>query len=133
MKIWFALKLHGVSAVAAAIEANLAAATHLAAAIDASDDFERLAPVPLSIVCFRHISGELRGVDANAASVVARLNAWNRRLLVELQRDGDAYVSNAMIGDAFALRACIVNFRTCNADVDHLLSTVRRIARHCGM
>jgi hypothetical protein len=89
--------------------------------------------VPLSIVCFRHIPGELRGIDANAASGVAQLNAWNRRLLVELQRDGDSYVSNAMIGEAFALRACVVNFRTRDADVDHLLSTVRRIAGQCRM
>ena len=58
-----------------------------------------LAPAPLSIVCFSAATGTL-GDDA-----------FNKRLMVEVQRDGEAYLSNAMIGGGFALRACIVNFR----------------------
>ena len=54
LKIWFLLKIHGARAIQAAIDGNIAVAQHLAAAIDASDDFERLAPAPLSIVCFRY-------------------------------------------------------------------------------
>ena len=41
--------------------------------------------------------------------------------MVEVQRDGDSYLSNAIIDGRFALRACIVNFRTTAADVDRLL------------
>lgn len=120
LKVWFALKLHGVDAIAAAIESNIQMARHLAAAVDASDDFERLAPAPLSIVCFRYAPA---GLPAGA------LDALNRRLMVAVQRNGDAYLSNAVVNGRFALRACIVNYRTSAADVEQLLSAIRAAAR----
>jgi glutamate/tyrosine decarboxylase-like PLP-dependent enzyme len=113
LKIWLLLKIHGLRAIQAAIDGNIAVAQHLAAAIDASDDFERLAPAPLSIVCFRYRKGD---------------DAFNKALMVEVQRDGESYVSNAIIGGRFALRACIVNFRTRRADADRLLASIRRVA-----
>ncbi len=121
LKIWFILKCHGARAIATAIDDNIGVARTLAAAIDASDDFERLAPVPLSIVCFRYAPAHLRG---NGEA----LNARNRALMVDVQRDGEAYLSNATIGAAFTLRACVVNFRTTTSDVTVLLETIRRVA-----
>jgi aromatic-L-amino-acid decarboxylase len=121
LKIWFLMKCHGARALRAAIDGNIAVAKRLATLIDTSDDFERLAPAPLSIVCFRYVPAALRGAGDEA------LNAFNRALMVEIQRDGDSYLSNATIGDRFALRACIVNFRTRLEDADHLLATIRRI------
>jgi aromatic-L-amino-acid decarboxylase len=117
LKIWFLLKIHGARAIQAAIDDNIAVAQHLAAAIDASDDFERLAPAPLSIVCFRYRKGD---------------DPFNKALMVEVQRDGESYVSNAIIGGRFALRACIVNFRTRPADADRLLASIRRVALRLG-
>jgi aromatic-L-amino-acid/L-tryptophan decarboxylase len=126
LKIWFILKCHGARALRGAIDDNIRVARQLADAIDASDEFERLAPVPLSIVCFRYRPSHLRGEgDADEEA----LNAFNRALMVEVQRDGDAYPSNAMIGSRFALRACIVNFRTSPSDVEKLLGAIRRVAR----
>jgi glutamate/tyrosine decarboxylase-like PLP-dependent enzyme len=121
LKLWFAFKCHGADAFRAAIARNVALAQELAGLIDASDDMERLAPTPLSIVCFRYAPPARRG-DRPA------LNELNRALLLALQRDGTAYLSNAMIGDDFALRACIVNHRTSPADLDALLDTIRRLA-----
>ena len=112
LKIWFVLKLHGTRALQAAIDDNIAAARHLAQLIDASDDFERLAPVPLSIVCFRYKKKD---------------DDFNKRLMVEVQRDGDSYLSNAIIDGRFALRACIVNFRTQLEDMERLLAAIRRV------
>lgn len=130
LKIWFALKLHGVKAMTDTIEQNLRVAQHLAAAIDASDDFERLAPVPLSIVCFRYAPPAMRArLAAGDASARAEVDALNRRLMLELQRDGEAYLSNATIGGVFALRACLVNYRTTVEDVTRLLDALRRAAR----
>lgn len=113
LKIWFMLKIHGARAIQDAIDSNIAVARHLAKTVTASDDFELMAAVPLSIVCFRYKNGE---------------DDFNKRLMVEVQRDGDSYLSNAMIDGRFALRACIVNFRTTNADVERLLETIRRVA-----
>jgi aromatic-L-amino-acid decarboxylase len=121
LKLWFALKCHGADTFRSVIEQNVALAQELAKAIDTSADFERLAPTPLSIVCFRYAPTELRGDTA-------ALDAINRRLMIALQRDGEAYVSNASIGDAFALRACIVNHRTTRHDLEALLAAIRRLA-----
>jgi glutamate/tyrosine decarboxylase-like PLP-dependent enzyme len=113
LKIWFVLKIHGARAIQEAIDSNIETAQHLAAAIDASDDFERLAPAPLSIVCFRYAQED---------------DEFNKALMVEVQRDGDSYLSNATINGRFGLRACIVNFRTTKADAERLLATIRRVA-----
>jgi glutamate/tyrosine decarboxylase-like PLP-dependent enzyme len=121
LKLWMALKCHGADAFTATIDRNVALARELATAIDDSPGFERLAPVPLSIVCFRHVPPRLAG-DLTA------LNDWNRRVMLEVQREGDSYLSNTMIGPAFALRACIVNHRTTTADLSRMLDAVRRAA-----
>jgi hypothetical protein len=52
--------------------------------------------------------------------------------MVEVQRDGDAYLSNVILNGRFALRACIVNFRTQPADMDRLLAAIRRVAARLG-
>ena len=124
LKIWLMLKIHGARAIQQAINGNIATARHLADTITTSDDFELLAPAPLSIVCFRY-----SGADLSRRSDFAKADDFNKRLMVEVQRDGDSYLSNAMIDGRFALRACIVNFRTTNADVERLLETIRRVAK----
>lgn len=140
LKIWFVLKIHGARAIQQAIDSNIDVAQHLARAVEQSTDFELLAPAPLSIVCFRYRS-RLRDASAGQGDE----DAFNKRLMVEVQRDGDAYLSNAMIpsthsspsgssslrasGGRFALRACVVNYRTTRADVEQLLETIRRVAR----
>ena len=54
--------------------------------------------------------------------------AYARSRAYEVQRDGESYVSNATINGRFALRACIVNFRTTHADAERLLASIRRVA-----
>ena len=124
LKIWFLLKVHGARAIQEAIDGNIAVARHLASAVEKSADFELMAPAPLSIVCFRHKGGDGR-LRENAP---ARQDEFNKRLMLDVQRDGDSYLSNATINGRFALRACIVNYRTTTADVERLLDTIRRVA-----
>jgi glutamate/tyrosine decarboxylase-like PLP-dependent enzyme len=122
LKVWMTLKAVGVRAFGEAIEKDLACARHLESQVRASDDFEMLAAVELSIFCFRHLPSELRGAPDE------RLDAWNERLLVALQRDGSSYVSNARIGGKFCLRGCVMNHRTTVQDIDILLADLRRVA-----
>jgi aromatic-L-amino-acid/L-tryptophan decarboxylase len=49
--------------------------------------------------------------------------------MVEVQRGGQSYLSNATIGGRFALRACLVNYRTQPSDADKLLDDIRTVAR----
>jgi glutamate/tyrosine decarboxylase-like PLP-dependent enzyme len=120
LKIWFALKIHGADAFAATIARNIELAQDLGTLIDEHGDFERLAAIPLSIVCFRYRPESMADDGA--------LNAFNRELMVDVQRDGDTYLSNALLNGRFALRACIVNHRTTRDDLMRVIATVRRVA-----
>ncbi len=131
LKIWFTLRYYGVNRIAAAISEDNALAAYLAQLIEASDDFELLAPVELSICCFRYLplalrSGELPQADEERET---ELNELNARIMHAVQRGGDAYISNATIGSKFALRACVTNFRTTRADIERTLDIIREAAR----
>src|SRR5947209_6182344 len=123
LKVWMLLKGVGVDALSEAIENNLACARHLESMVRASDDFEMAAPVELSIFCFRHMPAQLRNESPKT------IDAFNERLLVALQRDGSSYLSNATLGGRFALRGCVLNYRTTLRDMEILLDDLRRVAK----
>jgi aromatic-L-amino-acid/L-tryptophan decarboxylase len=123
LKVWMLLKGVGLDSLGAAIENNLACARYLESIVGASDDFEMVAPVELSIFCFRHVPAQLRNGSPQA------IDAFNERLLIELQRDGSSYLSNATLNGRFALRGCVLNYRTTLRDMEILLNDLRRIAR----
>ena len=123
LKVWMVLKGVGLDALGEAIENNLACARYLESMVRSSEDFEMLAPVELSIFCFRHVPAQLKGQPAEA------IDSFNERLLVALQRDGSSYVSNATIAGRFALRGCVLNYRTTLRDMEILLDDLRRVGR----
>jgi aromatic-L-amino-acid/L-tryptophan decarboxylase len=123
LKVWMLLKGVGLKSLGEAIESNLACARHLDSLVRASDDFEMAAPVGLSIFCFRHLPLRLRGESPRT------IDAHNERLLVALQRDGSSYLSNATLKDRFALRGCVLNYRTTLGDMEMLLDDLRRVAK----
>jgi aromatic-L-amino-acid/L-tryptophan decarboxylase len=131
LKIWLTLRYYGVDRLAAAISEDNSLAQYLAECIEQSDDFELLAPVELSICCFRYVPKQLREKLAQSgaedhAQVERELDALNLRTMLTVQRGGEAYVSNATIHGKFALRACITNFRTTKADIEKTLEIIRR-------
>ncbi|HZA38543.1 MAG TPA: aminotransferase class V-fold PLP-dependent enzyme [Candidatus Baltobacteraceae bacterium] len=123
LKVWMLLKGVGLDSLGEAIESNLACARYFESMVRASDDFEMVAPVELSIFCFRHVPVQRRSESPKA------IDAFNERLLVALQRDGSSYLSNATLGDRFALRGCVLNYRTTLRDMEILLDDLRRVAR----
>ncbi|PYL72022.1 MAG: hypothetical protein DMF26_17695, partial [Verrucomicrobia bacterium] len=123
LKVWMLLKGVGLDALTEAIESNLACARYLESMVRASDDFEMVVPVELSIFCFRHVPVQLRNQSPKA------IDAFNERLLVALQRDGSSYLSNATLGGRFALRGCVLNYRTTLRDMEILLDDLRRVAK----
>ena len=77
-------------------------AREFASWLDESADFERLAPVPLSTVCFR----------ATPADAKTDLDQLNERLLEEVNREGKVYLSHTKLDGKFTLRLAIGNIRT---------------------
>jgi glutamate/tyrosine decarboxylase-like PLP-dependent enzyme len=54
------------------------------------------------------------------------LNELNEMLLNELQRGGELFLSNAVIDGKYCLRACIVNFRTSEKDIEEAIEIIVR-------
>ncbi|HYP30036.1 MAG TPA: aminotransferase class I/II-fold pyridoxal phosphate-dependent enzyme [Blastocatellia bacterium] len=134
LKVWMMLKNVGARHLGQAIEQNINCAKHLASLVDKSDDFEMLAPVELSIFCFRYVPPSVRKglerADSNGVEEINRqLDTLNKGIMVELQRDGSSYLSNALINGRFALRGCVINYRTTLQDIEVLLEDIRRVVK----
>ena len=125
LKIWLTLAYYGVRKLAEAISEDNSLAAYLGEIVATADDFELLAPVELSICCFRYVPPELRGNDVE-------LNRLNERIMAEVQKGGRAYLSNATVNGKFALRACITNFRTTKADIEQTVQVVRDASGRLG-
>jgi glutamate/tyrosine decarboxylase-like PLP-dependent enzyme len=100
------------------VERHLALAARLAAHVDAAADLERLAEVPLDIVCFRF---RPEGVDAEA------LDGLNRELGAKVLEDGRVYVGQTIHRGMVCFRPAIVNWLTTEADVDELVAVIREL------
>lgn len=123
LKVWMTFKAYGARRLRAAIESNITLMRHLANRIDESRDFVRLAPVPLSVVCFQY-----RTSDVSRHGDQAYLDALNDRLLESVERDGRVFLSGTKVRGKTALRACTVNHRLRRSDVDFLLDVIRDVA-----
>ena len=121
LKLWLSLRYHGVAAFRQSIAKDLAQARRLANAIAREPLLELVAPVELSAVCFRY-----RG---NSGISEQELNDFNLALLQRVVARGRVYLSNASLHGKFCLRACIVNHRTKDADVDSVIPEVLAAAR----
>jgi glutamate/tyrosine decarboxylase-like PLP-dependent enzyme len=134
LKVWMMLRSVGVRALGEMVEKDLACARHLERLAQASDDFEMLAPVELSIFCFRYLPPRFKRALAVAhgeerARLDEELDTLNERLLVDLQQDGSSYLSNARLGGRFSLRGCVMNYRTTFRDMEILLDDLRRLGQ----
>ncbi|MDQ3952670.1 MAG: pyridoxal-dependent decarboxylase [Actinomycetota bacterium] len=112
LKIALSVYAYGTRAYGERIAHDAALARYLAELVDEHDELELMAPVELSICCFRYVPRELRGAGADDY-----LDRLNERLMAAVQADGRVYFSNAVLRDRFVLRCCIVNFRT---EAEHL-------------
>jgi glutamate/tyrosine decarboxylase-like PLP-dependent enzyme len=133
LKIWLMLRYYGSRRVAASISEDNRLAAYLAECVNAADDFELLAPVELSICCFRYLPPGARAKLATAdaaqrAALDLDLNRLNESIMLAVQRGGRAYLSNASLGGRYSLRACITNFRATRADLRQTLDIIRDAA-----
>jgi len=120
LKVWLTLQYYGSRRIAQAIGEDVSLAEYLGEVVARADDFELLAPVELSICCFRYVPD--RGLSDT------ELNQLNERVMERVQKGGRAYLSNATVHGRFALRACITNFRTTKTDIDETIAAIRDVA-----
>jgi glutamate/tyrosine decarboxylase-like PLP-dependent enzyme len=118
LPIWATLAAYGRAGYRALVERHCDLAAHLAARVDAAPDLQRLAEVPLNVVCFRYRPEGL---------AEPHLDSVNRRLGEALLDDGRVYAGTTMYDGHVALRPAISNWRTTAADLDLLVDVVREL------
>lgn len=121
--VWAALHEMGAEGMRARVTRHNSYARHLAQLVQSSPDLELLAPVTLSICCFRYVPADLQTGTDNSKT----LNSLNREILRRLHREHHHIPSSTEINGQFAIRPCYINPRTTSSDVAGLASAVERI------
>jgi len=103
LKLWIVIRAFGADGLAARLRAQMEMARELAGWVDASPEWERVAPVPFSLVCFRY---------APPGTSEAERTAMNEAILERVNASGTAYISHTRLGDRYVLRLAIGNMRT---------------------
>jgi len=113
LKLWMTLQQIGAQGYRDLISRDIALARALQARLRHRGDFELVAAGPLSITCFRC-----------APRGAGDLDQLNRRVLELVQHEGRVFLTSTELNGRFVLRACIVNFRTRESDLDFLLDVL---------
>jgi len=111
LKLWFVMRYFGREKLAEIIRQQVSWAQELAAAIDADPRFERSAPAPLSVVCFRY-----KGADDE-----------NRRLLEAVNASGEFFLSHTVLRGKFTLHLAIGNMGTTRGHVMRAWEMLREL------
>ncbi len=119
LKLWFLLSMGGVDAIRRRVQRDLDNAAWLAAQVDASPEWIRVAPVRLQTVAMRH---EPLGISAG------QLEAHTQRWAAALNAGGQCFVTPSLIGGRWAVRVSIGAEPTTHDDVAAVWELIKRSA-----
>lgn len=118
LKVWMSLREHGVQKFGRLIDQDIEKARYLTGLIEAQDALKLMFPTSINIVCFRYDPG---GLSAEA------LREINTEIMLHLQEEGTAVISDTTVRDTHCLRVAVNNHRTRTEDLDLLVSEVLRL------
>ena len=121
LKLWMQLRWFGLDGLRRRVAYHLEEAARFAGWVDAAPDWERLAPVPFSTVCFRHLAASLAGDEA-------AIDDHNTRLMDAVNRTGEVFLSHTRLAGRFTIRVAIGNLRTEPRHVERAWDLLRREA-----
>jgi len=109
LKLWWVLRCFGLEGIRERIRRHIRMAQSFADWIDTDPGFERLAPAPFSVVCFRARPSGLEG---------EALDRFNMELMEHVNASGEIFLSHTKLDDGVSLRVAIGNLATVESDVD---------------
>ena len=112
LKLWFVIRHYGVEGLQHHVREHVRISQAFAAWVEASDDFELMAPNPLNLVCFRHVAGD----------------AFNEALMNRLNADGHIYLTHTKLNGRFTLRLSIGQTHTEMRHVEQAWQLIRETA-----
>jgi len=113
LKLWFVIRHYGVRGLQGHVRAHVGLAREFAAWVDDDADFERVAPAPLNLVCFRHVGGDQA----------------NERLLERLNGSGETYLTHTRLDEQMVLRLAVGGAYTERHHVEAAWERIRAAAR----
>ena len=112
LKLWFVMRYYGKEGVSEILRRHIEFGQWVARAVDADPRFERVAPTPFSLVCFRY-----KGTDEQ-----------NRELLDRINATGKTFLSHTELNGRFVIRFAIGNLGTTQQDIDEIWDLIQRSA-----
>ncbi len=121
LKLWFVIRAYGVRGLQEVVRSHIALARELADRIEASRDFELMAPVPLGLVCFRY-RPPLVGADES------QLDEINSRLLAWVNATRRVHLTHTRLGGRYAIRMAIGQRQTERRHVEEAWRLIQEAA-----
>jgi aromatic-L-amino-acid decarboxylase len=112
LKLWFVMRYFGRERIEAMLRSHIQWAKDFAALVDVHPKFERVAPVPLSVVCFRY-----KGSDDENKVIMERVNA-----------SGRVFIATTVLNGKLTLRLAIGNLETSWSDVQEAWDLLQKVA-----
>jgi aromatic-L-amino-acid decarboxylase len=114
LKLWYVMRAYGREGMIDLIQKSIDQAQLLKRLIEADPDYEIAAPVPFSLVCFRH-----RGS-----------NELNQLLMAEINASGKAFLSHTILNGKYVIRCAFGNYLTTDFDVHDTWKLIQQTALH---
>jgi aromatic-L-amino-acid decarboxylase len=121
LKLWMVIRAYGHEGLARIIEGHIKEAQWLAAQIDSTPQWERLAPVPFSTVCFRHVPSGKTDREVHNSAIIDAVNA-----------SGKAFLSHTKVNGQYAIRVAIGNQATTHEHVAQVWELLQEAAIRQG-
>ena len=121
LKLWMQLRWFGLEGIRRRIEGHLVMAAGFAVSVDADPDWERLAPVPFSTVCFRWRPA---GRDLDEVA----LDTANAAIMDAVNRTGEVFLSHTRLDGRFTIRLSVGSIRTESRHVERAWTLLREAA-----
>lgn len=120
LKTWMSIKTYGMERIRAMITKDIDLTKYLVKRIEEAADFELTGTGPLAAVCFRYTGQFTDNQD---------ITTLNERIVPALEADGRVFLPGTRLNGTFALRACIINHRKDESNIDYLLTVIREIGQ----
>ncbi|MFO7977711.1 MAG: pyridoxal-dependent decarboxylase, partial [Bacteroidales bacterium] len=120
LKLWFVLRSYGVEGIRQMVRRHVALARSFEQWVNEDPRFELLAPVNLSLVCFRYNPG---GMDEEA------LAALNRKVLDRVNLSGKVYLTHTSLKGRYAIRLSVGQRTTTEKQVQLAWDLLREAAQ----
>lgn len=121
LKLWFVIRNYGVEGLQKYLRAHISLAQDLTKWIEASPDFELLAPTTLNLVCFRYHPKDIEKEET--------LNSMNKKILDQLNSNGRMYLTHTKINQQYTLRIVIGQSFVETHHIQRAWEQVQEIAR----